>query len=103
MAMLSNEEITQILHTSIGSIFIVPFFLFVDHPIHPPKTNADPWDCEFLPDQEDHVIKMVNGVFQVYRNQADVEANKPASDYEFPDLDTYVTDMQLMCALIGKS
>ena len=45
---------------------------------------------------------MVNGVFQVYRNQADVEANTPASDYEFPDLDTYVTDMQLMCALIGN-
>ena len=44
---------------------------------------------------------MVNGVYQVFRNQADVEANCPASGYDYPDLDTYVTDMQLMCALIA--
>ena len=78
-----------------------PFNVFLDHPIHPPKTNADPWDCEFLPDLEDHVIKMVNGVYQVFRNKEDVEANNPASGYDYPDLDTYVTDMQLMCALIA--
>ena len=78
-----------------------PFNVFLDHPIHPPKTNADPWDCEFLPDLEDHVIKMVNGVYQVFRNKEDVEADNPASGYDYPDLDTYVTDMQLMCALIA--
>ena len=21
-----------------------------DHPIHPPKNDRDPWECEFLPD-----------------------------------------------------
>jgi len=71
-----------------------------DHPIHPPKSNSDPWDCEFLPDLKDHVIKMVNGVFQVFRSSADVEADRPL-EYEYPDLDTYVTDMHLMCALIA--
>ena len=44
---------------------------------------------------------MVNGVYQVFRNKEDVEANNPASGYDYPDLDTYVTDMQLMCALIA--
>merc|ERR1719491_980411 len=72
-----------------------------DHPIHPPKTNADPWDCEFLPDLKDHQIKMVNGVFEVFKNQADYEAKKPLPGYDYPKLDEYVTDMQLMCALIA--
>ena len=44
---------------------------------------------------------MVNGVFQVFRSEADFEAKKPASGYDYPDLDTYVTDMHLMCALIA--
>ena len=43
---------------------------------------------------------MVNGVFQVFRSSADVEADRPL-EYEYPDLDTYVTDMHLMCALIA--
>ena len=72
-----------------------------DHPIHPPKSNNDPWDCEFLPDLDEYVIKPVKGVFQVYRNTADAEANRMADGYEYPDLEAYVTDMHLMCALIA--
>jgi len=72
-----------------------------NHPIHPPKTNADPWDCEFLPDLKDHQIKMVNGVFEVFKTQDDYEAKKPVPGYDYPKLDEYVTDMQLMCALIA--
>ena len=75
--------------------------VFLDHPIHPPKTNADPWDCEFLPDLKDHQIKMVNGVFEVFKTQDDYEAKKPVPGYDYPKLDEYVTDMQLMCALIA--
>ena len=77
------------------------FIVFLDHPIHPPKTNADPWDCEFLPDLKDIQIKMVNGVFEVFKTQADYEAKKPVPGYDYPKLDEYVTDMQLMCALIA--
>ena len=77
------------------------FIVFLDHPIHPPKTNADPWDCEFLPDLKDHQIKMVNGVFEVFKTQDDYEAKKPVPGYDYPKLDEYVTDMQLMCALIA--
>ena len=44
---------------------------------------------------------MVDGVFQVYQTKEDFDAQKPAPGYDYPDLDTYVTDMQLMCALIA--
>ena len=47
------------------------------------------------------MIKPVKGVFQVYRSKEDEAAGKAAEDYVFPDLDTYVTDMHLMCALIA--
>ena len=78
------------------------FCYFSDTPIHPPKSNNDPWDCEFLPNLEEYIIKPVEGVFQVYRNSADAEAGKIADGYDYPDLDTYVSDMHLMCALIGN-
>ena len=81
--------------------YICISFFFLDHPIHPPKSNNDPWDCEFLPDLDEYVIKPVKGVFQVYRNTADAEANRMAEGYEYPDLESYVTDMHLMCALIA--
>ena len=30
---------------------ILYFYLsIIDHPIHPPKNDRDPWECEFLPD-----------------------------------------------------
>lgn len=44
---------------------------------------------------------MVNGVFQVFKTPEDLEAKRPAAGYEYPNLDTYVTDMHLMCALIA--
>ena len=71
-----------------------------DTPIHPPKSNDNPWDCAFLPNLEECVIRPVQGVFQVYRNSADADAGKIAEGYDYPDLDTYVSDMHLMCALI---
>ena len=55
-----------------------------------------------MPNLEEYVIKPVEGVFQVYRNSADAEAGKIAEGYDYPDLDTYVSDMHLMCALIGN-
>ena len=54
-----------------------------------------------MPDLDEYVIKPVKGVFQVYRNTADAEANRMAEGYEYPDLESYVTDMHLMCALIA--
>jgi len=70
-----------------------------DHPIHPPKNDRDPWECEFLPDNG-YVIKCCKGVYNVFVNEEDAKANKPI-DYEVPDLETFVTDMQMICALIA--
>jgi len=70
-----------------------------DHPVHPPKIDRDPWECEFLPDSG-AVLKCVKGVYKVYENEADAQQDKPI-DYEVPDLETFVRDMQLLCALIA--
>lgn len=70
-----------------------------NHPIHPPKNDRDPWECEFLPDNG-YVIECREGVYNVFVNKDDAKANKPI-DYEVPDLETFVTDMQMICALIA--
>jgi len=70
-----------------------------DHPIHPPKIDRDPWDCEFLPDNG-AVIKCIEGVFTVYENEEDEKKGKNI-DFEVPNLATFVKDMQLLCALIA--
>ena len=71
-----------------------------DTPIHPAKSNNNHWNCAFLPNLEDYTFRPVEGVFQVYRNSADADAGKIAEGYDYPDLDTYVSDMHKMCALI---
>lgn len=72
-----------------------------DLPTHGPKPEADPWDCEFLPDNG-YKAKISKGVYSVYRTEEDMlsRAKKPI-DYEFPDLETFVTDMQHLCAMIA--
>jgi len=70
-------------------------------PIHPPKMTGDPWECEVLPDCG-YKVKLDKGIFHVYRNQEDLlsRAKKPI-DYQYPDLETFVTDMQEICAMIA--
>ena len=43
---------------------------------------------------------MINGVYQVFKNEEDARNNKRI-EYEYPDLDKFVTDMHLLCALIA--
>ena len=74
-------------------------YLFIDHPIHPPKADNDPWECEFL-DDCGYEIKIVEGVYQIYKNEDQLLKNSPI-DYPFPRLDEFVRDMHLMCALIA--
>jgi len=71
----------------------------LNHPIHPPKDDRDPWDCEFLPDNGT-VIDCQEGVFSVYKDAAAKEQGNPIN-YEVPNLETFVRDMQLLCALIA--
>lgn len=72
-----------------------------DVPYTLPKTEGNAWECEF-PEDTGYKVKVEKGVFQVYKSQDDMlsRAKKPIN-YEFPDLETFVTDMQEMCAMIG--
>jgi len=72
-----------------------------DHPYHPPRTDGSHWDCEFPPDIG-YKVKINKGVYEVYRSEEDLMARaKKPIDYEFPDLETFVTDMQHLCAMIA--
>jgi len=89
-----------------SNVFQIPNRLIVqsafpEHPYHPPKQEGDPWDIEFLPDNG-YKVKIVQGVYQVYKSQEDLlsRAKKPIP-YECPNLETFVTDMQELCAMIG--
>jgi len=66
---------------------------------NPPKMTGDPWQCVFQPDCG-YKIQLEKGVYSVYKNEEDKAANKPIN-YEFVDLETFVTDMQLLCAMIS--
>merc|ERR1719187_2710508 len=70
-----------------------------DYPIHPMKMDRDPWDCDF-PDNSPHVFNITEGVYNVYPSQEAMAAHQPL-DYEYPDLEQFVRDMQLLCALIA--
>jgi len=70
-----------------------------DHPIHPPKIDRDPWECEFIPDNG-YKFVLKEGVYHVYQNEEKASKNE-SLNYEVPDLETFVTDMQMLCALIA--
>jgi len=70
-----------------------------DHPINPPKMTGDPWQCEFQPNCG-YKFKLEKGVYSVFKNEEDLAANKPIN-YDVVDLETFVTDMQMLCAMIS--
>ncbi|PSN34054.1 AMP deaminase 2 [Blattella germanica] len=70
-----------------------------DHPVHAPAQKGNPWDCEFSPDKG-YLIKPVNGVFQVYKNQEALDNDEPCN-YPYPNLNTFVGDMNRLCAMIA--
>lgn len=70
-----------------------------DHPIHPPRTDGDPFDCP-LPGSVNCECKMVHGVMRVYRDKTTMEQNKPF-DWQYPDLATFLNDQNIMYTLIS--
>jgi len=68
-------------------------------PIHPPKMVGDPWACEFQPNCG-YKLKLDKGVYSVYKSEQDLAANNNIK-YDFVDLETFVTDMQMICAMIA--
>jgi len=61
--------------------------------------TGDPWECEFQPNCG-YKLKLEKGVYSVYKNDEDLAANKPIN-YDVVDLETFVTDMQMICAMIS--
>lgn len=86
-------------------LFLISYFnykhlvSFLDHPVHAPPGKEDPWACEFPP-ASNYIIKSKRGVFQLYANEEAV-AEEKAIPYAYPDLDTFVTDMNKLCAMIA--
>ncbi|KAF2354251.1 AMP deaminase [Trinorchestia longiramus] len=70
-----------------------------DHPVHPPRRD-NPWNVYTAGDCG-YKIKMVNGVFQVYEDQNCLDSDSPMP-YYYPNLSRYITDLNLMCALIAN-
>jgi len=70
------------------------FLFFPDHPIHPPKPDRGPWDCDFPPAATNMSAKLESGVFRVYKDGRMVDSG-------VPDLSRFVSDMHLLCALIA--
>uniref|UniRef100_A0A1B6D983 AMP deaminase n=1 Tax=Clastoptera arizonana TaxID=38151 RepID=A0A1B6D983_9HEMI len=69
-----------------------------DHPIHAPGLS-DPWITEHV-EPKGYLIKPVKGVFHVYKNQEALEKDAAIS-YPYPNLDTFVADMNRLCTMIA--
>lgn len=74
--------------------FISVFFL--DYSVHAPSYTTDPWNIDFPPDLG-YTIKAVNGVFNLFKNKDGTEN----LNYPYCKLETFVQDMQIMCAMIA--
>lgn len=75
------------------------YWIYIDHPVHAPASRGDPWECEFPP-AKNYIISTVNGVFNLYANEEDHANGKPIP-YSYPDLATFVGDMNLLCSMIA--
>ncbi|XP_011708010.1 PREDICTED: AMP deaminase 2 isoform X1 [Wasmannia auropunctata] len=70
-----------------------------NHPVHAPASRGDPWECEFPP-TKNYKIVPVNGVFNLFASDEDLANGKPLP-YSYPDLATFVRDMNLLCVMIA--
>ena len=61
-------------------------------------SETDPWKEDYPPDLN-YFLQIEEGVVQVYRTKEDVEDGRRL-DYPFPPLSTFITDMNLICAMI---
>lgn len=70
-----------------------------DHPVHAPASKGNPWECEFYPDKG-YLMRPVNGVYHVYKDQTAMDNDEPCN-FPYPNLDTFVGDMNRLCAMIA--
>lgn len=68
-----------------------------DHPVHPPASVGDPWQCDFPPSLG-FTIRARDGVFQMYKSPDD---EIPVQGFPYPNLETFCRDMQRLCTMIS--
>ncbi|XP_021942583.1 AMP deaminase 2 isoform X4 [Zootermopsis nevadensis] len=73
--------------------------LVKDHPVHAPASKGNPWDCEFMPDRG-YLMRSKSGVYNVYKDQTAMDNDEPCS-FPYPNLDTFVRDMNRLCVMIA--
>ncbi|XP_005454186.1 AMP deaminase 1 isoform X1 [Oreochromis niloticus] len=67
----------------------------------PPKEGEDPFDVKNLPKNLGYVARMKDGVIYVYNDAAAADKHKP-KDTPYPDLNTFIDDMNFLIALIAQ-
>nr|XP_055073443.1 AMP deaminase 2 isoform X3 [Misgurnus anguillicaudatus] len=75
---------------------------FSDAPVHPPVSKTHPYegqDMKNLPSDLGYSCKMVDGVVHVYTKQNPMDKSTEL-DLPYPDLQEFITDMNVMMALI---
>lgn len=70
-----------------------------DHPVHPPESTDDPWDCPDVPNSN-YLFEFYNGVYHVYKDKEALE-KKEALKFPYPDLNEFVSDMHRLCGMIA--
>lgn len=73
----------------------IKFIENLDHPIHPPATEGDPFDIEIEPNFGCK-FKFVNGVINVFNND-----ETQFEDFVYPDLKMFLDDYHLLLNLIS--
>ncbi|XP_050437647.1 AMP deaminase 2-like isoform X2 [Adelges cooleyi] len=68
-----------------------------DHPVHPPASVGDPWQCEFPPSLG-YTIRSQDGVFQLFE---DPNSENPVQGFPYPNLETFCKDMTRLCTMIS--
>ncbi|XP_060857396.1 LOW QUALITY PROTEIN: AMP deaminase 2 [Metopolophium dirhodum] len=68
-----------------------------DHPVHPPASVGDPWQCDFPPSLG-FTIRAQDGVFQMYSSP---DSETPVQGFPYPNLETFCRDMQRLCTMIS--
>lgn len=79
--------------------YYISLYLILEHGIHPPSRGENPWMAPEIEDTE-HVFSSVAGVYHVYESPKHLE-RQDCIEYEYPRLDTFITDMNSMCQMIA--
>ncbi|KAG1712136.1 AMP deaminase 2 [Nymphon striatum] len=95
-----EEEEAQVLNNIAGQESFEKKTVFADHPIHAPPVGDNPFNIE-MSENLGYVLSMENGVIQVYKDSEAKDRSEPI-DYPFNDLQTFVNDMNIMCAMIAN-